>query len=268
MHLKRWITGLTALPFLIYLVYKGGVPFVLLVTVGGLLSLWEYSRIVFSSEEGPKFNIFVVWGFVMGGAIIWAAHLKGPDLVMVLVAINLLISALFSLFKYGDDPQVMESIKKLIQGIIYIPVLISFLILIRNDSQGMTWIFVTLSIVFAGDITALYVGTFFGRHKLCPAVSPGKTIEGSAGGILANVIVGTIGKFFFLPQLPWGLSILFFIAIGVAGQVGDLYESELKRSSKIKDSGGLLPGHGGFLDRIDALLFAAPVAYVFKMYIL
>ncbi|MBW2411295.1 MAG: phosphatidate cytidylyltransferase [Deltaproteobacteria bacterium] len=268
MHLKRWITGLTALPFLIYLIYKGGVPFVLLVTVGGLLSLWEYFRIVFSSEEGATFNIFVVWGFVLVGAIIWAAYLKGPDLVMLLIACNLLFSALFSLFKYKDDPQVMESIKKQIQGIIYIPVLISFLILIRNDSQGMTWIFVVLSIVFAGDITALYVGTFFGRHKLCPAVSPGKTIEGSAGGLLANIIVGAIGKHFFLPQLSWGLSILCFIAICVAGQVGDLYESELKRSSKIKDSGGLLPGHGGFLDRIDALLFAAPVAYIFKMYIL
>ena len=79
---------------------------------------------------------------------------------------------------------------------------------------------------------------------------------------------GSIGKYFFFPQLPWGLCIILFIAIGVAGQVGDLYESELKRSSNIKDSGGLLPGHGGFLDRIDALLFAAPVAYVFKMYIL
>lgn len=267
MHLKRWITGLAALPFLIYPVYKGGVLFTLLVTVGGLLSLWEYFRIVFSPGDGAKINIFVVWGFAVGGAIIWAAHLKGLELVMILVAFNLLFSALFSLFKFKVDPRVVESIKKQIQGIIHIPVLISFLIVIRNDSEGMTWIFVLLSIVFAGDITALYVGTFFGRRKLCPAVSPGKTIEGSAGGILANVIVGTIGKYFFLPQLPWGLSIAFFITIGVAGQVGDLYESELKRSSNIKDSGGLLPGHGGFLDRIDALLFAAPVAYVFKMYI-
>lgn len=268
MHLKRWITGLTALPFLIYLVYKGGVPFTLLVTVGGLLSLWEYFRLVFSSADNVKYNIFVVWGFIMGGGIIWSAHSKGIEMIPVLVAFNLLFSALFSLFKYKVDSQVMESIKKQIQGIIYIPVLLSFLIVIRNDTEGMIWIFVLLSIVFAGDITALYVGTYFGRHTLCPAVSPGKTIEGSAGGIAANVIIGAIGKYFFLPHLSWGLSILFFIAIGVAGQVGDLYESELKRSSNIKDSGGLLPGHGGFLDRIDALLFAAPMAYVFKMYLL
>lgn len=266
-HLKRWITGLAALPFLIYPVYKGGVLFTMLVTVGGLLSLWEYFRIVFSSADNAKFNIFIVWGFIVGAGIIWAAHFKGLEMVMVLTAFNLLFSALFSLFKFKIDPSVMESIKKQIQGIIHIPVLISFLIIIRSGTGGMTWIFVLLSIVFAGDISALYVGTYFGRHKLCPAVSPGKTIEGSAGGILANVIAGAIGKHFFLPHLSWGLSIPFFIAIGVAGQVGDLYESELKRSSKVKDSGGLLPGHGGFLDRIDALLFAAPVAYLFKMYI-
>ncbi len=268
MHLKRWITGLAALPFLIYLIYQGGVPFTLLVTVGGLLALWEYFRIVNSSEDKTKFNVLVVWGIIIGGGIIWAAHLKGLEAVLVLVAFNLLFSAVFSLFKFKIDPEVMESVKKQLQGIIYIPVLISFLIIIRQDTDGMTWIFFLLSIVFAGDISALYVGTYFGRHKLCPAVSPGKTIEGSLGGILANVVVGGIGKYFFLPQLSWGLCILFFIAIGAAGQVGDLYESELKRSSNIKDSGGLLPGHGGFLDRIDALLFAAPVAYVFKMYIL
>jgi len=267
-HLKRWITGLAALPFLIYLIYQGGVPFTLLVTVGGLLAVWEYFRIVNSSEDKTKFNIFVVWGIIIGGGIIWAAHLKGLEAVLVVVAFNFLFSAVFSLFKFKIDPEVMESIKKQLQGIIYIPVLISFLIIIRQDTDGMTWIFFLLSIVFAGDISALYVGTYFGRHKLCPAVSPGKTIEGSLGGILANMVVGGIGKYFFLTQLSWGLCILLFIAIGAAGQVGDLYESELKRSSNIKDSGGLLPGHGGFLDRIDALLFAAPVAYVFKMYIL
>jgi phosphatidate cytidylyltransferase len=107
-----------------------------------------------------------------------------------------------------------------------------------------------------------------GRHKLNPAVSPGKTIEGAIGGLAGNILVGSIAKFFFLPALSWGPSILFFLAAGLAGQVGDLFESEFKRASKIKDSGGILPGHGGFLDRIDALLFASPVAYFFKVYII
>jgi phosphatidate cytidylyltransferase len=96
-----------------------------------------------------------------------------------------------------------------------------------------------------------------GRHKLSPAISPGKTIEGAIGGLVANLVIGAIGKFFFLPGLPWGTALLFFITVGIAGQVGDLFESELKRSSNIKDSSGILPGHGGILDRIDALLFAS-----------
>jgi len=140
--------------------------------------------------------------------------------------------------------------------------------MIRRESDGMTWIFFLLAIIFAGDISAYYVGSYLGKHKLNPAVSPGKTIEGAVGGLIGNLLAGAVGIFFFLPTLPWTTGIVFFLAVGIAGQVGDLFESELKRSSSIKDSGGLLPGHGGFLDRIDALLFASPVAYLFKMYIL
>jgi phosphatidate cytidylyltransferase len=107
-----------------------------------------------------------------------------------------------------------------------------------------------------------------GRHKLCPAVSPNKTIEGTVGGLAANVCAGALFKVFFFPLLQWNLSVLFFLCIGVAGQVGDLFESKLKRVANLKDSGALLPGHGGFLDRIDALLFAAPIAYFFIEHIL
>jgi len=266
-HLKRWITGLSALPFLIYFIYKGGLMFSFLLTVACLFSLWEYFRIVFGTGGKTYFNIIVVWGFIVSLAILWTAYFKGLESVLIVVAVNLLGTAFISLFQFKTNPLVMESVKKQIQGIVYIPVLLSLLICIRNSPEGLTWIFFLLAIVFAGDISALYVGTLIGRHKLCPAVSPGKTIEGSLGGIAANLLIGGIAKMLFLPQLSWGLSILFFLAVGAAGQVGDLFESELKRASKVKDSGGILPGHGGFLDRIDALLFAAPVAYIFKMYI-
>jgi phosphatidate cytidylyltransferase len=154
-----------------------------------------------------------------------------------------------------------------LQGTVYIPVLLSFLILIRAGDVGMTWIFFVLAIVFAGDTSAYYVGSYWGRHKLSPAISPGKTIEGSLGGLAANLAVGAIGKALFFPGLSWATSILFFLAVGAAGQMGDLFESEMKRFSGIKDSSSLLPGHGGILDRIDALLFASPVAYVFVRFI-
>ena len=267
MHLKRWITGLIALPFLIFLVYKGGVLFTILISMAGLVALWEYYRLVFNGEDKPISNIILLWGYGINFAIIWSTFLVGPNLSLSVIGLNLIVVALISLFQFKTDQTVLDVVIKQLQGIIYIPVLLSFLVLIREGSSGMIWVFVLLAVIFAGDTGAYYVGSYLGRHKLSPAVSPGKTIEGSIGGLAVNLVLGGIAKYLFLSGLPWGLSLLFFLAVGIAGQVGDLFESELKRSSGIKDSGGILPGHGGILDRIDALLFASPVAYIFIEYV-
>jgi phosphatidate cytidylyltransferase len=267
MHLKRWITGLIALPFLIFLVYKGGVLFTILISMAGLVALWEYYRLVFNGEDKPISNIILLWGYGINFAIIWSTFLVGPNLSVSVIGLNLIVVALISLFQFKTDQTVLDVVIKQLQGIIYIPVLLSFLVLIREGSSGMIWVFVLLAVIFAGDTGAYYVGSYLGRHKLSPAVSPGKTIEGSIGGLAVNLVLGGIAKYLFLSGLPWGLSLLFFLAVGIAGQVGDLFESELKRSSGIKDSGGILPGHGGILDRIDALLFASPVAYIFIEYV-
>jgi len=130
------------------------------------------------------------------------------------------------------------------------------------------WIFFLLFIVFSGDTGAYYVGSYLGRHKLCPSISPGKTIEGAVGGVISSVIIGYGFKMMVLPQLNPSATIALIIVVNLAAQAGDLFESELKRAGNIKDSGAILPGHGGLLDRIDALLFAAPVIYLFKAYIM
>lgn len=267
MHLKRWITGLVALPFLIFLVYHGGIPFLLLISLACICSLREYFRIVFNAERQRLSSIIVWWGYGTGLLILGAAHVDGLSAVALVLGFNLVAAGLFSVFLYKTNPQVGDVIQKQVQGMVYIPLLLSFLVVIRREPDGMAWIFLVLAIIFAGDTSAYYVGSYLGRHKLSPAVSPGKTVEGAAGGLAGNLLVGAAGIFFFLPTLSWAIGIAFFLALGLAGQVGDLFESELKRSSSIKDSGGLLPGHGGFLDRIDALLFASPVAYLFKMFI-
>jgi phosphatidate cytidylyltransferase len=267
MHLKRWITGLIALPFLIYLVYHGGIAFSVLIAAAAMVALWEYNRIVLNKELAAVWRIIMGWGYLLGIAVVGAAHWVGPDLILSLVAVNLLVVALISMFYFKADPAVLKVIVRQLQGTLYIPVLLSFLILIRAGESGMTWIFLILAIVFAGDTSAYYVGSYWGRHKLSPAISPGKTIEGAGGGLAANLIVGGIGKALFLPGLSWPISILFFLVVGMAGQMGDLFESEMKRYSGIKDSSSILPGHGGILDRIDALLFASPVAYVFVRFI-
>jgi phosphatidate cytidylyltransferase len=150
-----------------------------------------------------------------------------------------------------------------LSGLLYVPVLMSVLPLLKKAGHA-EWLAVTLCMAFFSDTGAYFTGRSLGKHKLYPAVSPGKTIEGSVGGILgacaATVGVGTL---WVLPDLPLMHAVALGVAASVCGQMGDLVESMLKRTFDVKDSGHLLPGHGGMLDRIDALLFVAPVAYYY-----
>ena len=269
MHLKRWITGLVALPFLIYVILKGGVLFTAVVGLLSLIGFWEYTRVVFGNSRENTHSLIVLVGYLSIPMIMWAAHHHSAGLILHAITFYFVVTALLSVLLYKKDPLIYEISKKTMLGVIYIPLLFSYLILIRDGDQmeGAKWIILILAIVFAGDVGALYAGTFFGKHKLSPAVSPNKTIEGSLGGISVNIIIGICFKLLLLPELPWGISILFFVSLGIIGQVGDLFESGLKRVAGIKDSGGIFPGHGGILDRADATMLAAPVAYLFKVYL-
>lgn len=268
MHLKRWITGLVGIIFLVLLISKGGsFLFAAVISIASIFALWEYFRIVFHDKGSAYKGPIPLLAFVTGPVIVWAAYLNSSAIVLGLIAINLIVSAIISLPKFKFDSSVLEIVAKQVLGLIYIPLFLSYLVLIRNGTEGVVWIYLLLFIIFSGDTGAYYIGSNFGRHKLSPTVSPNKTIEGSIGGLAVNLGVGALFKHLFMPLLPWGLSILLFLSVGVAGQLGDLFESVLKRAGDIKDSGALLPGHGGILDRIDAVLFAAPVFYLFKEYI-
>ncbi|UCD33039.1 MAG: phosphatidate cytidylyltransferase [Desulfobacterales bacterium] len=268
-HLRRWVTVLVSLPLVALLISMGGpLLFAVFIGIACILALWEYFRIVFDKKSKAELGLIQLLGFITSPIIIWAAYINSFKTLWVTIILNLMFSALISLQQSKNNSYVSEIMAKQIMGIIYIPLLISHLVLIRNGIDGIIWIYFLLVIVFFGDTGAFYIGSYFGRHKLSPIISPNKTIEGALGGIAANLCGGALFKYFFIPRLPWGLSLLFFLLLGVVGQVGDLFESKLKRNSNIKDSGSLLPGHGGILDRIDALLFAAPLAYLFKEYIL
>ncbi len=268
MHLKRWITGLIALPILIYLIYLGGQPFTVFVGLAAVIALAEFFRILFGGSWKSLVGILPVWGMALGFAMIWTANALSAELILLLLVLNIFICAVYTLLRFKSDAIVLERVSQHTLAMVCVPLFLAFAIWIRNGSEGMLWVFFLLAIIFAGDIGAFYTGTYWGKHKLCPSVSPGKTVEGSLGGLAANVFVGSLIKLFFLPRLDWGYSILFFVCVGIAGQAGDLFESAFKRASGIKDSGRILPGHGGILDRIDALLFALPVAYFFKKFIL
>lgn len=267
MHSKRLITALILIPSVALLIVIGGKFWLaVFINVICIMALWEYFRIVLNNDRSMVAMIFRILTFVTGSAVIWAAYFHSIDIVLDIIALNAVVSAVVSIFKFKSDPSVCEIVFKQVVGVIYVPLFLSYLLLIRNGRNGEVWIFLLLIVVYMGDAAAYYAGTYLGRHKLCPAVSPNKTVEGAFGGLLTSLVAGALYKCFLLPRLPWGLGLLFFLSMGISGQLGDLFESELKRVARIKDSGTLLPGHGGVLDRIDAVLFAAPVAYFFKAY--
>lgn len=128
--------------------------------------------------------------------------------------------------------------------------------------DGKFWILFLLTVTFAGDTASFYFGKLLGAHKLSD-ISPGKTIEGSIAGLIASLVFGGLFSKVFFPSLSILPIVLLAFAMALSCQVGDLAESMLKRISKVKDSGTILPGHGGMLDRIDSLLFAIPVLYLY-----
>ena len=265
MHLKRLLTAIIALPLLIWLIAKGSpLLFALLVSAIGMLALHEYFQIT----GGPIGTSSKGWipavGYAAGLGIIWGAYFDLPGVMIRLMIVNFLSAALISILRARSGTDALEAVYRQMLGIVYIPVLISSLVLIRNGSDGSGWIFFLFSVVFVGDAAAFYIGTLIGKHKLIPVVSPGKTVEGSLAGLAGNMGAGMVCKMLLgLPVSWWGCLILSFL-MGVGAQAGDLFESQMKRAADIKDSGSLLPGHGGILDRFDASLFAAPVLYLLK----
>jgi phosphatidate cytidylyltransferase len=172
--------------------------------------------------------------------------------------------AYYMLTHPAPNRQWTSDIGKTVLGPLYVGIPLTMLLHIdRYYPKGGIWIFFLLAVIFASDTGAFYAGKFFGKHKLHEAISPGKTWEGAIGGLICSLMAA----FFFmkiiaLHRLESDILII-AASLSVAGQLGDLSESMLKRNYGVKDSGHILPGHGGILDRIDGLLFGIPVLYVY-----
>jgi len=150
----------------------------------------------------------------------------------------------------------------------YIPFLMSYFISLRMMEKGVLWVLFVLVLAFAGDITALYAGKTFGKHKLIPLISPGKTVEGVIGLVLGSTGACLIFSYYLLSQVSLiHIAILAFVG-SIIGQLGDICESAIKRNYGFKDASSLLPGHGGILDRLDCLIFIAPFVYYYRIFVI
>lgn len=269
MYWKRWLTALVIIPPLVLLILKGSqLVFTIFIIGTVILCLWEYFRIAFVGHQ-PAVSIGFHWvGYLSGAAVIVAAFFEQFPLLMIALAFNFLGAALLSIprFKINQDAPVV-AVKQAF-GVLYIPLSLSFMVMLRASGDGPYWVLFLMWVIAWGDTGALYVGSMFGRHKLSPAVSPKKTIEGAAGGLVSNLAFAWIFKLLIFSGISGLTCTIFALVVGAVGQVGDLFESEFKRAAGVKDSGTLLPGHGGFLDRLDALILAAPAAYLLKEYLL
>jgi phosphatidate cytidylyltransferase len=248
-----------ALPLLIAFIYYGSeFQFVCLIFVLSLLGLDEFYRMAL---PGRRVDGMLAAG--AGALLPLAAFYLGPVGLLFTLTLLGLVFAILLLFRFNEIRQAATETALLLMGFFYVPLLLTHLSLLRGVPDGVQWIFLLMVIVMASDTAAYYVGSTLGRRKLYPAVSPNKSVEGALGGLAGAIAGAFLSRATFFP----GLTLLDCLAIplllGGLAQLGDLFESLLKRSCGVKDSGRIIPGHGGILDRLDSILFAAPAAFYY-----
>ncbi len=177
-------------------------------------------------------------------------------------AASLLALALLSLWRVEDPARRFRGLAEGVLGLAYIGYGLGCLWLLRMETaHGAAWLFLVLGATWAGDSAAYFVGSRFGRRRLCPNLSPNKTWAGAVGGLAGSLAGGLLSLPLFAGDVPAGFVASTSLAVGLTGQLGDLFESLWKRAKGVKDSGNLIPGHGGILDRIDSLLLGIPAGY-------
>lgn len=202
----------------------------------------------------------ILTALVLIPVVVWLA-LWAPEaaLTLALGAVGLLALVEYGRIAMRISARAGPRILLLVFGVVYIYGPLVLAVYLRRSNPH--WLMFALLLSWAGDTTALYVGRAFGRHKLAPVVSPKKTWEGAAGSIAGALIAGGVYAHYLIPATPVAIVLLLAAVGNIAGQLGDLAESALKRRADVKDSGSSLPGHGGWLDRIDSILFTVPVIY-------
>jgi len=262
--LKRVLTGIVAVPIVLGIVYHGSPPlFLLLVVAVTLMGVREYFTII----NRIGISGFPIHGIILSFLLLLSFYFNGSFMMeWGLIASLTLFAAWF--FNEDNVKVAIDQISFTLFGVLYVAGLGGYSILIRNLGDGEHLIFFLLLIVWLGDIAAYYWGKDFGKKPLAPVVSPNKTMEGAIAGLVGNLAAGAIAGYWFWGQIAMVHCLLVSLICGTIGQFGDLAESLLKRHVGIKNSGDVLPGHGGILDRIDSLLFAGPMFYCYFKFVL
>ena len=268
--LKRLLSALVLLPFVVFLVWAGTLWCALLVAFCGGIAALEFYSMVAKSKAKP----FTYFGVALSVFLIMSPYLSQDFFLPIILTIATALPLIYLLFQ-REKEDVFSRWVWTLAGIIYIGWLFSYLVAIRGgfsplrfgENTGRSWAFYTLFVSFASDSMAYFVGVSTGRHHLAPYVSPHKTWEGAAGGLIGGIIISLLFKLPTPVSLPINVfeAVILGAIVSIFTQLGDLVKSLIKRNMGVKDSGNLIPGHGGFLDRIDSLLFASVLIYYYLL---
>lgn len=235
-----------------------------MVTVAILIGLLEFYRMV----EGSGVYCFKWLGLTASMLISLGFFLNESRFSQLLITLAFLAIFIYRLLRKDDPQAAIHGMTATFFGLFYISWMLSYLISMRGLERGREYVVFLFLVIWLGDAFAYIFGKAFGARKLAPTVSPNKTVEGSVASFAGNLIGAVIGKFWVLSDFGLGSAIVIGLILGLFGQLGDLSESVIKRGAGKKDSGALIPGHGGILDRIDSILFTAPILYYYAAYFL
>ena len=259
---ERIITGVIAGIAFILLVLIGGLPFTLVIMSLALIAMVELLKM---KDIRPTSFVGIVSLLLLLSVTIpntWLEnffiHISRGELILSILLILLALTVVMKNTITFDD------VGFILISSAYVGFGFHFLIETRLLEQGLTLVFFILFLIWSTDSGAYFAGRSFGKRKLWPEISPKKTIEGSLGGLFCALVIGLIYHSFFIVFDDLLKVILMIIVVSVIGQLGDLVESALKRHYSVKDSGQILPGHGGILDRFDSLIFVMPILYLFQ----
>ena len=258
---RRILSTAVLLPVFVWILL--GAPawvFTLMVVAVGMLANWEFTRMFERAGVPVLRDAGLIWG-----GLVTLAFVR-PDragAAFAVVVIGLLVA---SLDRGSAGPARWQRVAVTLLGVCYVNWLLGHTISLRALPDGMHWVLLLVWVTWLGETAAYTVGSLIGRHKLAPRISPGKTVEGAVAQLAASLLGALTAGGWLFPGLLLRDAIVVGLLLGVLGQVGDLVESALKRSVGTKDTGQVIPGHGGILDRIDGLLFNAPALFYYVTY--
>lgn len=258
---SRILVSVVAVPPLLAAVYQGSPHYVWgIIFVVSLIAMYEY--LAMGLEDETDRRVVLTIGAAACAALYWLPPAYNPPLLAIVIAF--LPTSLYYLFRFGEIGNVADRVNTSVVAIIYGGLMLSFLALLKKSLSG-DMVVLVLFTAWLSDTGGYFAGKYLGKRKLYKAVSPKKTWAGSIGGVATVLIGASVFRVLRMPEMPWIDLVLLCGPGAVLGQLGDLSESLVKRSRGVKDSGSILPGHGGILDRIDAILFIAPYFYVYMI---